>query len=249
MIGVQHRNGRVIHGEGLQRVWMPWREPTCFCAYDASPGLYVKNGAGVSKWTDITGSGRHMLQSTALNQPVWSESNPSLKGLGSITAMTATYQCLLTDVLTLNEPCYCFSITVIPPVQTYNAELFDGATVGGSLGTRRLLVYSPDQKLHLYSTADLVTASTFVPGTKVAIVSYFSGSSTSALYVNSVTAVATGSCGTSTIPRIVIGNTPGYPMAWGAPIHYLSWFSGTPTVGQIARLLRYASNKVGIAIS
>lgn len=69
------------------------------------------------------------------------------------------------------------------------------------------------------------------------------------LYVNSKTPVVVGSCGSSSIYRIAIGNSSGNSTPWGAPIQYMSWFAGAPAVKQIDRLLRYASNKVGVAIT
>lgn len=234
MIGIRHRNGRVIHGVGLQRAWVPWRDPSCLCAFDADPGFYVRNGSGVSRWNDITGHGYHALQPTALNQPTWTESDADFRGHGSIS-FTAAAAVLSTASfpVAIVQPFVVYAVFTKSPVAT-------GVLLGGSASNIQITARSGGMTL---SAPNLVYAPALAAGVDVGAF-VFNGANSMA-YTNGVAGTA-GSAGTNGFQNLDIGNFYGTNYPFGSKIAFLAVFQASQ---HSARISKFLGSKYGRAIA
>ena len=233
MIGVRHRNGRVIHGVGLQRVWVPWRDPSCLCAFDADPGNYVRNGSGVSRWNDLTGHGYHALQPTAVNQPTWNENEAIFAGHGSFTCTGSSVR--------LNIP----TLTIQQPVTVYSVFSKSAGSTGVLLGGDAASAWFAATSGVMALRAGVAT----IVGPAVANVNvgYFILDSTNSVIANNGTVGTVGNPGTAVINSPNIGGhyIDGYP--FGAKIAALYVFTGAHSLAFRTRISKHLGNKYGVA--
>ena len=239
---IQRRNGRIIHGQGLQRAWAPHRDPSCLCAFDADPGYYVKNGTGVSRWNDISGHGNHALQPTALNQPTWIESDPDFRGHGSLLFDGSLSHFVV-------NPC------PIPALFTWVAVVKWGIKNSNTIldhynsPSNRQAIYLNAASLPAGYAGGAAITGTSCPANQMSVVAFVAGGTASALYINLLSPVATGATGATTMPGFCIGaNATQYNMMLGK-IAALYGFVGAANSSKIARLLRCLGSKYGISIA
>ena len=241
---IQRRNGRIIHGVGLQRAWAPHRDPSCLCAFDADPGYYVRNGTGVSRWNDVSGHGYHALQPTALNQPAWIESDPDFRGHGSLT-FNGTSSFL-----------YVASIPVPMPFTWYAVVKWG---TGGANAKAVFDAYGASGRQTLYSAATTGRVSGFsgtapigetvdTRGTVSVAVFVVNGAS-SAVYNNSVTAAASGDSGSNAMTALCIGALTSNLNFMEGKMAAIFGFSGAHTSGLRGRITKYLGGKYGKVIS
>ena len=239
MIGVRHRNGRVIHGVGLQRAWVPWRDPSCIEWWAADQGVSQAANA-VTSW-----KGRKGTLLTGVGSPLYTPSDSAFAGHSTVSC-TVPGQSLYNASFSPPDGSSVFAIAQAPPLQTYNRELFDAYSAG-----RRLIAYGTSGNIIMYSGTPLTTAASYSSGSVLAICASFAGSS-SAMYVNSSTAASSGACGSSTITGVVVGNSPSgyfYEQPWGAPMHAIGFFKGSPSANSLKLFLQYAKTRCGVVIS
>lgn len=242
MIGVRHRNGRVIHGVGLQRVWVPWRDPSCLCAFDADPGNYVKNGSGVSRWNDLTGRGNHALQSTAVNQPTWIEKDSVFGGRGSLSFGGSHYLKTGVFAAAIRQPC---TIYTVANITSNNAAgvLTDGLT-------SYLLTYvRTNNTISMFAGGSDVGGTTDVRNTSGIVCASFNGASSQLFWNNFREAVATGNAGTNSATGLAIGcanNTWSFLIG---KIACILVFSGVHSLGFRSQIGNHLGSKYGIATS
>ena len=243
MIGVRHRNGRVIHGVGLQRAWVPWRDPSCLCAFDADPGFYVKNGSGVSRWNDLTGHGYHALQPTALNQPTWVESDADFRGHGSLL-FDGSLSHLFVESIPIPAPFGWFVVakwgtnsTTKTIVDHYNSP-----------GYRQNLAANSSGKITGYASSSTITGPLDMRG-QVCVMAFVVNGASSALYCNALTPIATGNAGNMSMPSLNIGALAGQYNMMQGKIASIIGIAGVPSTDKIARILRYLGSKYGRAIA
>ena len=230
---IQRRNGRIIHGVGLQRALAPHRDPLCLCAFDADPGYYVRNGAGVSRWNDITGHGYHALQPTALNQPAWIESDADFRGHGSISFTAAAAVLSTAAFAAVPQPFVVYAVFTKSPVTT-------GVLLGGSASNIQITARSGGMTL---SAPNLVYSPAPAAGVNVGAF-VFNGASSIA-YMNGVAGTA-GSAGTNGFQNLDIGNFYGTNYPFGAKIAFLAVFQASQ---YSARISRFLGSKYGRAIA
>jgi hypothetical protein len=183
-------------GGGKRRVWTPAKLTGLAFWLRADLGISL-NGSNVSAWADQSGSGRNVLQNTAANQPPFAASDAGFGGNAVVGA--------LSDV----DPDYLTSaaFTSIPQPYTFYAVLQLPDTVGTrdafDLSSSFVLVRQNSTPQVLINAGLSVTASGSLTSPTI-LCAVFNGAS-SALYLNSTTAAATGNAGTNAFDLLRIG--------------------------------------------
>ena len=242
MIGVRHRNGRVIHGVGLQRAWVPWRDPSCLCAFDADPGNYVKNGSGVSRWNDLTGHGYHALQPTALNQPTWTESDSDFRGHGSLL-FNGTSSFLYVSTIPIPSKMTWYAVAkwgtnsnTKTIIDSYNTP-----------GYRQTIYANGSGRVSCY--AGVVLAGGGDVRGQLCVISYVANGASSVLRSNAMSPIATGNAGSLPMPSLCIGAYTVDSNMMEGKIVAIYGFTGTHTDAISSRILHHLGSKYGRSIA
>lgn len=208
--------------------------------YDASASSSITLNAGnVSQWNDLSGSGFHLTQSTAANQPAYItngiNSRPSLQWpsasasnnirlTNSSFTMTRPYTVFVVARSTLKSGQGAYQAAIIDSFQNNLAALFFNATIS----TVPLLLN--------YGT-QLTGANITHPATFLATATAQSGGNQGSIRVNGGSATS-GTVGTNTYDGLSVGQLRGNP----SPIN-----TGFAFSGQIAELLFYGTSSLSSA--
>ena len=173
MIGVKRRGGRVIHGDGLQRVWTPLvLKPLAY--YDADKGVTL-NGSTVSSWADSSGSGdanRTVVQATQAAQPLYTAKDSDFNGHGSLTFSGAQQ---MRSGTWSTQPVAATHYLVGKFTQVSGAHVAVGCIDGA-----HHVCYFADSNIHLLNNIDITAAYSY----GLSVLAFVVNSTTSAVYVN-----------------------------------------------------------------
>lgn len=159
-------------------------------------------GAGVSQWTDQSGSGNHLLQGTDGNRPDYDES--------AIITFNGTDDFLKCTNFTLNQPSQV-SILFNPITWTFNDSIFDGSITDRC----RLAQWQPGNRLTLINSGGEVVADNLdaTPGAFHAVSTLFSGASSSIKVDNN--AATTGNAGAGVAGGFTLARNGGTASGFG----------------------------------
>ena len=208
--------------------------------YDASASSSITLNAGnVSQWNDLSGSGFHLTQSTAANQPAYITNGinsrpslqwPSASGSNNIRLTNSSF--------TMTRPYTVFAVvrsTLKSGQGSYQATIYDAFqnNIAGLFFNN----VSPSVPILLNHGTQLSGASVTHPATFVVTSTAQSGGNQGGVRVNG-NAATSGTVGTNTFDGLSVGQLRGNP----SPINTSFAFSG-----QMAELLFYGTDALSSA--
>jgi len=211
--------------------------------YDADPGNVVAVDGYVATWYDRSNNldpNRNATQATPANRPLYTANDADFNGHGSLNCATAK---MITGT---------FSIAQTQPVTIYSVSKVTTNAVAevicsGLTSDATNMVYKRStQALSMYAGSAEVSGSITHPLINI-MCHVFNGAS-SILYLNSaIKTYAVGNAGAIGFAGLTIGSDYSGVVA-GAKIACIAIFSGVHTTEQRTRIMKYLSNKYGIAI-
>ena len=251
-MNIQRRNGRVMHGEGVQRIWVPNRDPTTSSGlidwFDAGQGITL-NAGNVSQWlprVTVANAGvtsYNLVQPTALQQPLYVAHDANFSGRPSIYLTGGRYLRSGLWSATVVQPLTYYIVAKILPSPNYKI-LVDGLTA-----TSRCMLGSASNVTKTFAGSELGTSATS-PDTHV-YACEFSGATSTIFRSDSANAIASGNVGSYPLTGITLGID--YSMFSGATadsyVAELIVYSGVHSAVTRRAILRYLGNKYGIATS
>ncbi len=164
--------------------------------YDASDATSITlNGSNVSQWNDKSGNGRHAVQATAGNQPLYTIAGQN--GLNVVTFNGTSYRMASTGPAVVSQPDTVFIVfRAVPP--TLNRHPIDGNL------QRQLITGDTNWRIYAGTVLD-----SLVPGdgNTVLLTALFNGAS-STLRRNG-TQIAAGAAGAQGIDTLWLGAAAG----------------------------------------
>jgi hypothetical protein len=160
-------------------------------ADDASSFTY-SSGVSVSQWNDLSGNGKHVTQGTAANQPsrngsvngrtsvVWDGSNDALK--------------IAPASFTLAQPFTAFAVVTLTGASNQDT-VFDGDSVVCALAA--------DTNDWVFGTSTILAGGQ--PTTAAQILTAVFNTTSSALYMNGGSAIASGGIGSNSLQGLRLG--------------------------------------------
>lgn len=187
-------------------IWQLNRDPSCLAYYDADVGNVVLNAGNVSLWRNsssiYTESARDAVQSTAINQPAYTQSDSDFAGHGSIYFGSGTLLQSTTFSAALAQPVTYYAAIRLSSAATGTCALMDGI---GTAGLRQMIYFTNGVPTIFAGT--VVNGSGDYKNQTVILCAVFNGAN-SALYLNNTsTPVITGNPGAQSIDGITLGNS------------------------------------------
>lgn len=230
---------------GGAALWTPAQRGAELIAWLDAASSYVTLATGsVAAWLDRSSNARHFSQASAPNRFGYSASDPAYNGRGVLLGTGAGH--LDADA----------AWSIAQPVTVYlvgeSGTSGDWKTfIDDKVGATRLLVRAdPSEQSSIYAGSANVTA-TALANTPSIFAAVFNGAS-SALYVRSTTAGATGNPGTQGLGTPIIGRAapgPSYYLPTDGKIAEIVIVSGADDATERAQMMRYLSSKFALSVT
>jgi len=215
--------------------FVPTNLPGCVLWLRADLGVTL-NGTTVSAWADQSGNGNNVSQSTGSAQPTFNNVDSSYNGKSTFSFVSANSQAL-TGTFTKTQP-----FTIVLVGHSTNSLLNDEFIFGGSgVG---IWTASISDEVTSYA-GSVLAAANGTAGTPALMAATFNGA-TSALYVNSSTAVASGNIGTNNMSSISIGGENSQAHFLDGKMAEVLIYTGALSAAQVNTLFAYLNNRYWI---
>ena len=210
------------------------------CWFRADLGV-TSSGGTASAWIDQSFKGNNAIQGTTASQPAYTASNGNFNNRSTLAFTYSPANTYLTiSALTIPQP---YTIIMVA-----NNSDTTGVACGNSAGTAGLIIQDSSGHVYMSAGTALNSSTPLAQGNCAGgiVIAVFNGAS-SAIYVNSHTAAATGNAGTNAISasNFTIGYASG-SNSWPGYIPEFMIFQGVPTSADIIRLLTYLGGRYNI---
>ena len=222
--------------------WTPKRRGAELIAW-LRADLGVTLSSGVAAWADQSGNGRNFAQGTPSLRLGHSASDPAFGGRAVVIG-SATGELPAVGAWTRVQPITLYAVCT-------SGNSGDWKTiVDATAGDRAVLRADPSEQGSIFAGSGNVTGTTLLNSPSI-VCAVFNGAS-SALYIRSTTAAASGNPGTQGIGTPIIGRAapgPAYYLAADGKIAELVWIAGADNAAQRAQMFRYLRGRYGLAVT
>ncbi len=203
--------------------------------YDASQEI-VADGTAISSSTDRSGNGRHAVQATGANQPIFKAAIQNGRGVYRFDGTND----FLRVAFTRNQPHTAFAVAKVSAVNGGNHQaIIDG----NSDDSASLMITAGGTILNAFAGALLATGDAMGLVNFHRIAAVFNGASSSIQY--DAVAADTGNAGASNAGGVSIGGNGGN-RAFNGDVGEVVLYSRALSAGEISQVMAYLSTKWGV---
>lgn len=231
---------------GRARQFDPRRIAGIGAWYDASVASSITIQTGVQQWADLSGNGRHLVQNTTNNQPVYATN--LLNGLPAVQFDKVNDRLVWASAGALQQPLTIFTVHRLgATVSVSNETVYDSATNGN----RMRMYYGNSGQFGITANGSNVLATASInqfPDTEFGVSeAIFNGSSS---FVARNGALSnTGNAGTATSDGIALNAFGGFAAFGGAWIAEFILYSRSLGATERRAIRQYLGRKYAIAVT
>lgn len=232
-------------GSGGFKAFKPTDVAGCSVWYRPDSNVITLNTGKVSAWADQSGTGdvnKNLSQATTTKQPVYTAADASYNNKPTLTFNSTNLTTLVsgTFAAAISQPCSVYLVGNFGPAAPQIAFSSNSASpiyVMQDVIQAFVEIYAGST---LESTTGLVQ-------TPLVIGAEYNGAS-SAVYVNAITAQATGNTGADTIPGITLGSSFSAADFFNGKIAEVIVYNKILAAADRAKVLKYLGSRYAITI-